>query len=82
MTAGPRRRRRSRRDTDEVSDGTAGERGTGAAPGRDSGMTTAEYAVGTVAACGFGGILYKVLTSPDVTRMLKDLVERALSVAF
>ena len=45
-------------------------------------MTTAEYAVGTVAACGFGGILYKILTSPDVTRMLKDLVERALSVAF
>jgi hypothetical protein len=23
----------------------------------DEGMTTAEYAVGTVAACGFGGIL-------------------------
>ena len=23
----------------------------------DSGMTTAEYAVGTVAACGFGGVL-------------------------
>lgn len=48
----------------------------------DSGMTTAEYAVGTVAACGFGGILYKILTSPDVARMLKDLVERALSIAF
>ena len=48
----------------------------------DQGMTTAEYAVGTVAACGFGGILYKVLTSPEITRMLKDLVERALSVAF
>ena len=29
-------------------------------------MTTAEYAVGTVAACGFGGILYKILTSPEV----------------
>ena len=50
--------------------------------GRERGMTTAEYAVGTVAACGFGGILYKILTSPDVTRMLKDLVERALSIAF
>jgi hypothetical protein len=50
--------------------------------GRERGMTTAEYAVGTVAACGFGGILYKILTSPDVTRLLKDLVERALSIAF
>jgi hypothetical protein len=45
-------------------------------------MTTAEYAVGTVAACGFGGVLYKILTSPDVARMLRDLVERALSIAF
>jgi hypothetical protein len=53
-----------------------------AGAGREQGMTTAEYAVGTVAACGFGGILYKILTSPDVTRMLKDLVERALSIAF
>ncbi len=45
-------------------------------------MTTAEYAVGTVAACGFGGVLYKVLTSPEVARMIRDLVDRALSVAF
>ena len=34
--------------------------------GDDAGMTTAEYAVGTVAACGFGGVLYKVLTSDAV----------------
>jgi hypothetical protein len=45
-------------------------------------MTTAEYAVGTVAACGFGGLLYKVLTSPEVLDMLRDLIKRALSVAF
>lgn len=57
-------------------------RGRVVGAGREQGMTTAEYAVGTVAACGFGGILYKILTSPDVTRMLKDLVERALSIAF
>jgi hypothetical protein len=50
--------------------------------GSDQGMTTAEYAVGTVAACGFGGILFKILTSPEIGRMLRDLVERALSVAF
>jgi hypothetical protein len=35
-----------------------------ATPARDEqGMSTAEYAVGTVSACGFGGILYKILTS-------------------
>ncbi|HQR80574.1 MAG TPA: DUF4244 domain-containing protein, partial [Actinomycetota bacterium] len=31
----------------------------------EDGMSTAEYAVGTVAACGFGGILVKLLSSPD-----------------
>lgn len=45
-------------------------------------MTTAEYAVGTVAACGFGGVLYKLLTSEAVQKMLKDIIERALSIGF
>ena len=48
----------------------------------DRGMSTAEYAVGTVAACGFAGLLFKVLTSDSVSRMLRDLVERALTTAF
>lgn len=46
----------------------------------EGGMTTAEYAVGTVAACGFAGVLYKLLTSDGVRGMLKDILERALSV--
>ena len=50
--------------------------------GRDAGMTTAEYAVGTVAACGFAGILFKLLTSDSVVKLLKDIIERALTVAF
>ena len=50
--------------------------------GNDAGMTTAEYAVGTVAACGFAGVLFKLLTSDSVVRMLKDIVERALTIAF
>ena len=50
--------------------------------GRDAGMTTAEYAVGTVAACGFGGILYKVLTSPEVVQLLRDVITRAFGLAF
>jgi hypothetical protein len=48
----------------------------------DDGMTTAEYAVGTVAACGFGGILYKVITSDPVTELLSSLVEKALTWIF
>jgi hypothetical protein len=48
----------------------------------ERGMATAEYAVGTVAACGFGGILYKILTSPDVMRMLTDIIGRALRLPF
>lgn len=48
----------------------------------DDGMTTAEYAVGTVAACGFGGLLYKLLTSDEVRAMLRDIIERALSIGF
>lgn len=48
----------------------------------DAGMTTAEYAVGTVAACGFGGILYKILTSEEVQQMLRDLIAKAFGLAF
>jgi hypothetical protein len=52
------------------------------AAGADAGMTTAEYAVGTVAACGFGGILYKLLTSDTVLKLLTDIIRRALTLAF
>jgi hypothetical protein len=48
----------------------------------DAGMTTAEYAVGTVAACGFGGVLYKVLTSDAVIKLLTDILRRALTLGF
>ena len=45
----------------------------------DDGMSTAEYAVGTVAAAGFGGLLLKLLTSPDVQHLLWSVVTRAFS---
>jgi hypothetical protein len=48
----------------------------------DAGMSTAEYAVGTVAACGFAGILYKLLTSDLVTGLITDLIKRALDATF
>ena len=44
----------------------------------DEGLSTAEYAVGTVAAAGLGGVLIKLLTSPEV----RDLIWGVLSKAF
>lgn len=48
----------------------------------DAGMTTAEYAVGTVAACGFAGILYKVVTSPEILGLLRDVIASAFKLSF
>lgn len=48
----------------------------------ESGMTTAEYAVGTVAACGFAGLLFTILTSSQVQGMVTGIVERALQLPF
>ncbi|MEU1076698.1 MULTISPECIES: DUF4244 domain-containing protein [unclassified Streptomyces] len=45
-------------------------------------MTTSEYAVGTIAACGFAAVLYKVVTSEAVSSALQSLVGRALDVQF
>ena len=48
----------------------------------ERGMTTAEYAVGTVAACGFGAVLYKTVTSDVVARLVTDIIRRALTLSF
>lgn len=45
----------------------------------DAGMTTAEYAVGTIAAVAFAGLLLKVLTSDTVASALNGIIEEALS---
>jgi Protein of unknown function (DUF4244) len=44
----------------------------------DAGMSTAEYAVGTVAAVGFAVVLYKVVRSAAVSSALTSLVNSAL----
>ena len=44
----------------------------------DAGMTTAEYAVGTVAAVAFAAVLYKVVRSPAVSSALGAIVQSAL----
>lgn len=49
-------------------------------PRGDAGMTTAEYAVGTLAACAFAAVLYKVVTSSAVLHALSKIVTSALNV--
>lgn len=49
---------------------------------RDAGMSTAEYAMGTIAACAFAAVLYKVVTSDVVTSGLRATIERALDAPF
>ncbi|MGI8994365.1 MAG: DUF4244 domain-containing protein [Nocardioidaceae bacterium] len=46
----------------------------------EDGMNTAEYAVGTVGACGFAGILYKLLTSDWGQTMLQSIFDKVLTV--
>lgn len=46
---------------------------------RDAGMSTAEYAVGTIAACAFAAVLYQVVTGGSIVSALTDLISSALS---
>lgn len=46
----------------------------------DAGMSTAEYAIGTIAAAAFAAVLYAVVSGDSVVSALTSLVQRALSV--
>ncbi|MFE9806546.1 DUF4244 domain-containing protein [Streptomyces sp. NPDC005227] len=46
---------------------------------RDTGMVTSEYAVGVIAAVAFAAVLYKVVTSGQVSEELQGIVGRALN---
>jgi Protein of unknown function (DUF4244) len=46
----------------------------------DLGMATAEYAVVTVAACGFAGLLLAIVRSGEVRGLLLGIIKRALAV--
>ena len=48
---------------------------------REAGMATAEYAIATLAAVGFAGLLLVILRSGEVRALLMGLVKRALSVS-
>ena len=45
----------------------------------DAGMATAEYAVVTVAACGFAGLLVAILRSDEVRGLLLGIIRSALA---
>lgn len=45
----------------------------------ERGMSTVEYAIGTVAAAAFGALLYTVVTGGEITQALTGIIERALS---
>ncbi|MEV3990060.1 DUF4244 domain-containing protein [Streptomyces sp. NPDC049837] len=48
----------------------------------DAGMTTAEYAMGTLAAVAFAAVLYKIVTSDVVSGGLESVIGRALNAQF
>ncbi|MBJ7339536.1 DUF4244 domain-containing protein [Mycolicibacterium sp.] len=45
----------------------------------DSGMSTVEYAIGTIAAAAFGAILYTVVTGDSIVSALTNIITRALN---
>lgn len=45
----------------------------------ESGMSTVEYAIGTLAAAAFGAILYSVVTGDSIVAALTSLISRALN---
>lgn len=46
----------------------------------DAGMATAEYAIATLAAAGFAGLLYVILKSDQVRGFLVNIINQALTV--
>ena len=45
----------------------------------DAGMSTVEYAIGTIAAAAFGAILYTVVTGDSIVTALTSIINRALN---
>ena len=47
----------------------------------ETGAATAEYAIATMAAVAFAGLLVVIMRSDEVRGILTDLIRRALTVA-
>ncbi|HLS45199.1 MAG TPA: DUF4244 domain-containing protein, partial [Ornithinicoccus sp.] len=48
---------------------------------REAGMTTAEYAVGTIAACAFAAVLLAIVQSGGIESLVTKVIKAALSVS-
>lgn len=51
-------------------------------PESDAGMSTVEYAVGTVVAAAFAAVLYRIVTGDSIVAGLTSLVQSALDTGF
>ncbi|QDQ98968.1 DUF4244 domain-containing protein [Tomitella fengzijianii] len=47
----------------------------------DDGMSTVEYAIGTIAAAAFGAVLYQVVTGDDIVSALTGIIDDALATS-
>lgn len=47
----------------------------------EEGMSTAEYAIGTIAAAAFGAILYTVVTGDNIVSALTGIIGKALNTS-
>ncbi|MCK8612981.1 DUF4244 domain-containing protein [Gordonia sp. C13] len=47
----------------------------------EDGMSTAEYAIGTIAAAAFGAILYTVITGDNIVSALTGIIGKALNTS-
>lgn len=49
--------------------------------GPEAGMSTVEYAVGTIAAAAFGAVLYTVVSGDSIPDALGGIIEQALNTS-
>lgn len=47
----------------------------------EEGMSTAEYAIGTIAAAAFGAVLYSVVTGDSIVNALTKIIDKALNTS-
>ncbi|UFT00214.1 DUF4244 domain-containing protein [Nocardia huaxiensis] len=47
----------------------------------EEGMSTAEYAIGTIAAAAFGAVLYAVVTGDSIVNALTKIIDKALKTS-
>ncbi|WP_067703893.1 DUF4244 domain-containing protein [Nocardia jejuensis] len=47
----------------------------------EAGMSTAEYAIGTIAAAAFGAVLYGVVTGDSIVNALTKIIDKALQTS-